>query len=117
MIKKAEIMACPVATTVNLIGNKWKLLILRELIKGTRRYGELLRSVQPISQKVLTENLKSMELDSIIIRTAFPEVPPRVEYQLSQQGQEILPIIQAMESFGRKYQAFMLQSNASKNQL
>ena len=105
MVKKEELPACPVATTVQLIGNKWKLLILRNLLERPWRFNELKKSLEGISQKVLTESLRSMESDGIVIRTVFPEVPPRVEYSLSELGETMRPIIQAMEVWGTNYKA------------
>ena len=94
MIKKENLPECPVATTVQLIGSKWKLLILRDLLTGKKRYNELKRSLPDISQKVLTASLKSMVNDGLVIRTAYPEVPPRVEYSLSELGESMRPVIQ-----------------------
>ena len=79
MISKNDLPTCPVATTVGLIGNKWKILLLRDLLTGTKRYSDFQKSLPQISQKVLTQNLKSMVNDGIVIRIAYPEVPPRVE--------------------------------------
>jgi len=104
MLSKEELPACPVATTVQLIGNKWKLYILRNLLREPQRFGQLRRSIPGISQKVLTENLRAMEADGLIIRTAYAEVPPRVEYRLSELGESMRPIIAAMEDWGRHYQ-------------
>ena len=98
MKKKEELPACPVATTVQLIGSKWKLLIMRNLLVRPWRFNELMRSLDGISQKVLTESLRSMEDDGIIIRTVFPEVPPHVEYSLSEVGESMRPIIASMEA-------------------
>ena len=103
MLTKDELPACPVATTVRLIGNKWKLLILRNLLAGPNRFGELMRTI-PVSQKVLTDNLRSLEQDGIVIRTVYAEVPPRVEYKLSDLGNTMRPIISAMEAWGLGYQ-------------
>ncbi len=103
MIKKENLPECPVATTVQLIGSKWKLLILRDLLTGTKRYNELKRSLPDISQKVLTASLKSMVEDGIVIRTAYPEVPPRVEYSLSELGESMRPMIAVMEKWGTEY--------------
>lgn len=89
MIKKENLPECPVATTVELIGSKWKLLILKYLLNKTMRYNELKREIDGISQKVLTSTLKSMVEDGIVIRTSYPEVPPRVEYSLSEIGESI----------------------------
>ncbi|MCY9668883.1 helix-turn-helix transcriptional regulator [Paenibacillus alginolyticus] len=104
MIPKKELPLCPVATTVGLIGNKWKLLILRDLLTGTKRFGELRKRIPDISQKVLTQNLRSMEEDGIIIREVYAEVPPRVEYRLSDLGNSLKPIIGVMEVWGLNYQ-------------
>lgn len=104
MMTKEELPACPVATTVHLIGNKWKLLVIRNLLVGTCRFGELRKTIPGISQKVLTDNLRSMERDGIVIRTAYAEVPRRVEYRLSELGESMRPIILAMESWGSHYQ-------------
>lgn len=104
MVTRDELPACPVATTVHLIGNKWKLLILRNLFVGPNRFGELIHTLPGISQKVLTENLRAMEQDGILIRTVYAEVPPRVEYRLSELGDSMRPIIAAMETWGRSYQ-------------
>lgn len=108
MIKKENLPECPVATTVWLIGSKWKLLILKELFSGTKRYNELRKSLPGISQKVLTATLKSMVEDGIVIRTAYPEFPPRVEYSLSPLGKTIRPVIKAMEQWGREYKKNMM---------
>ena len=104
MLTKEELPDCSVATTVQLIGNKWKLLILRNLLARPWRFNEMLRSIPGISQKVLTDNLRAMEKDGIIIRTVYPEVPPRVEYSLSELGDSMRPIIKAMEVWGKNYQ-------------
>ena len=93
MLKKEELPECPVATTVQLIGNKWKLLILRNLRMRPWRFNELQKSLKGISQKVLTESLRSMEADGIIVRTIYAEVPPRVEYSLSELGETMRPIL------------------------
>lgn len=103
MIKKENLPECPVATTVQLIGSKWKLLILRDLLTGKKRYNELKRSLPDISQKILTASLKSMVNDGLVIRTAYPEVPPRVEYSLSELGESMRPVIQSMETWGSYY--------------
>ena len=105
MKTKDELPDCPVATTVSLIGNKWKLLILRNLLVRSWRFNELHKSLDGISQKVLTDSLRSMEEDGIITRTVFPEVPPRVEYALSDLGESMRPIIKAMEEFGIHYKS------------
>lgn len=98
-----ELPACPVETTLMLISNRWKVLILRELIEGTKRFGELKKSVAGISQKVLTSNLRSMEEDGLVTRTVFPEVPPRVEYKLTDTGYSLKPLLNAMVLWGNEY--------------
>ena len=103
MLKKEELPDCPVATTVQLIGNKWELLILRNLLDRPWRFNELRRSLDGISQKVLTESLRSMESDGIIVRTVYAEVPPRVEYSLSELGETLRPILDAMQAWGQEY--------------
>ena len=104
MMTKDEMPACPVATTVQLIGSKWKLLILRDLLSRPWRFNELRRDLEGISQKVLTDSLRSMEKDGIVVRTVYAEVPPRVEYSLSELGKSMHPIIDAMADWGRAYQ-------------
>lgn len=104
MKTKDELPACPVATTVQLIGSKWKLLILlRNLLQRPWRFNELRKNLEWINQKVLTDSLRSMEDDGIITRTVYPEVPPRVEYALSELGESMRPIIKAMEQWGITY--------------
>ena len=103
MVTKEELPACPVATTVQLIGSKWKLLIMRNLLARPWRFNELRKDLGGISQKVLTDSLRSMEKDGIITRTVYPEVPPRVEYALSQLGESMRPIMDAMEQWGLDY--------------
>ncbi len=100
---KSELPACPVATTVQLIGSKWKLLTLRNLLARPWRFNELQKNLEGISQKVLTDSLRSMEADGIVTRTVYPEVPPRVEYSLSELGESMRPIIAAMEQWGIEY--------------
>ena len=103
MKKKEELPDCPVATTVSLIGSKWKLLIIRNLLNRPWRFNELQKDLEGISQKVLTDSLRSMEADGIITRTVFPEVPPRVEYALSSLGESLRPIINSMAEWGTNY--------------
>lgn len=105
MIKKDELPTCPVATTVQLIGSKWKLLIIRNLLVRPWRFNELQKNLDGISQKILTDSLRSMEKDGIITRTVYPEVPPHVEYALSPLGESMRPILDAMQAFGEKYKA------------
>ena len=104
MLKKEEMPACPGATTVQLVGSKWKLLILRNLLVRPWRFNELQKDLTGISQKVLTDSLRSMEADGLITRTVYPEVPPHVEYALSELGETMRPIIGAMEQWGSAYQ-------------
>ena len=104
MLTKDEMPACPVATTVALIGSKWKLLILRNLMARPWRFNELRRDLAGISQKVLTDSLRSMEEDGLVTRTVYAEVPPRVEYSLSELGESMRPIIQSMQEWGLYYQ-------------
>ena len=103
MLTKEELPFCPVATTVDLIGNKWKLLIMRELLTGTKRFNEMHRLVDEKRKKVLTENLRKMESDGIVKREVFPEVPPRVEYSLTDLGDSLRPIINSMSDWGTDY--------------
>ena len=103
MIKKENLPECPVATTVSLIGSKWKLLIMRNLMMRPWRFNELKKSLEGISQKVLTDSLRSMEEDGLITRTVYPEVPPRVEYALSALGETMRPILDAMQEWGTNY--------------
>jgi DNA-binding HxlR family transcriptional regulator len=103
MKTKDELPQCPVATTVQIIGSKWKLLILRNLLTRPWRFNELRKNLEGISQKVLTDSLRSMEEDGIVTRTVYPEVPPRVEYALSELGESIRPIIDAMAEWGNNY--------------
>lgn len=104
-MKKEELPECPVATTVQLIGSKWKLLILRNLRMRPWRFNELQKSLEGVSQKVLTQSLRSMEEDGLIVRTVYAEVPPRVEYSLSELGKTMRPILDAMEQWGNEYKA------------
>ena len=101
--------ACPVETTLTLISDKWKVLILRDLMPGTKRFGELKKSIGTVSQKVLTAQLREMEQSGLLTRTVYPEVPPRVEYALSDLGESMRPIIDVMQRWGLEYQARMRQ--------
>ena len=103
MLTKEELPECPVATTVQLIGSKWKLLIIRNLRMRPWRFNELKKDLDGISQKVLTDSLRSMEEDGLITRTVYPEVPPRVEYALSELGQSMSTILDAMQQWGTNY--------------
>ena len=111
MTDKKELPACPVETTLLLISNRWKVLILRDLLAGTKRFGALKKSVGNISQKVLTSNLRSMEEDGLLTRQIYPEVPPRVEYTLTPLGQSLKPVLDAMWNWGEGYQALAKASN------
>ena len=97
--------ACPVETTLMLISDKWKVLILRDLLTGTKRFGELKKSIGNVSQKVLTAQLRDMEEKGLITRTVYAEVPPRVEYSLTELGQSLKPILDAMQAWGTEYKA------------
>ena len=108
MKTRDELPECPVATTVQLIGSKWKLLILRNLLVRPWRFNELRKELDGISQKVLTDSLRSMEEDGIITRTVYPEVPPKVVYTLSDPGESMRPIIKSMEEFGLAYKEQIL---------
>ena len=103
MLTKEELPDCPVATTVQLIGNKWKLLIIRNLLRAPQRFTEIKRTVPGISQKVLTDNLRALESDGLVTREVFAEIPPRVVYSLSDLGNTLRPIIEAMQDWGTDY--------------
>lgn len=98
-----KISNCPVETTLLLISNRWKVLIIRDLLQGVKRFGELKKSLGNISQKVLTTNLRSMEEDGLLIRTVYSEIPPRVEYQLTELGYSLKPVLDAMNQWGEYY--------------
>ena len=100
-----ELPTCPVETTLLMISDKWKALILRDLLNGTMRFGELRRSVGNVSQKVLTSNLRQMERDGLVHRKVYAEVPPRVEYSLTETGKSLRPVINAMRDWGVSYHA------------
>lgn len=100
-----ELPACPVETTLMLIGDKWKVLILRDLISGTKRFGELKKSIGSVSQKVLTAQLRDMEKKGLVNRKVYAEVPPRVEYTLTETGYSLKPILDAMWKWGERYKA------------
>lgn len=101
-MKKSELPDCPVATVLTLIGNKWKILIIRDLLSGTKRFGQLQRSIG-CSQKVLTDNLRELESTGLISRKVFPEVPPRVEYSMTKIGLTLSPVLDAMAMWGTEY--------------
>lgn len=100
-----QLPACPVETTLMLIGDKWKVLILRDLMPGTRRFGELKKSIGSVSQKVLTTQLRDMEANGLVHREVYAEVPPRVEYSLTEVGRSLKPILDAMSTWGQGYKA------------
>lgn len=100
-----ELPACPVETTLMLIGDKWKVLILRDLMPGTKRFGELKKSIGTVSQKVLTAQLRDMEKMGLVDRQVYAEVPPRVEYSLTDLGRSLKPILDAMWAWGEDYKA------------
>lgn len=100
-----KLPACPVETTLTLIGDKWKVLILRDLLTGTKRFGELKKSIGSVSQKVLTAQLRDMEAKGLVNRKVYAEVPPRVEYSLTELGQSLKPILDAMWNWGEDYKA------------
>lgn len=100
-----ELPNCPVETTLTLIGDKWKVLILRDLITGTKRFGELKKSIGSVSQKVLTAQLRDMEESGLVSRKVYAEVPPKVEYSLTELGKSLKPILDAMYSWGEGYKA------------
>ena len=112
MLTREELPDCPVQTTVQLIDSKWKLLILRNLLQRPWRFNELRKDLNGISQKVLTERLRSMEEDGIVTRTVYSEVPPRVEYALSEVGESMRPIIDVMEKWGIQYKQLMGREDA-----
>ena len=100
-----ELLTCPVETTLTLIGDKWKVLILRDLLPGTKRFGELKRSIGSASQKVLTAQLRDMEENGLVSRKVYAEVPPRVEYSLTSLGKSLQPILDALWDWGEEYKA------------
>ena len=102
---KKELPACPVEATLTLIGDKWKVLILRDLMPGTKRFGELKKSVGNVSQKVLTAQLRTMEESGLVNRKVYAEVPPRVEYSLTELGKSLKPILDSMRAWGEAYKA------------
>lgn len=102
---KKELPLCPVEATLALIGDKWKVLILRDLIDGTKRFGELKKSIDSISQKVLTQQLRAMEEDGLVERKVYAEVPPKVEYTLTETGMSLKPILDSLWVWGEEYRA------------
>lgn len=108
MLTKYELPECPVATTVRLIGNKWKILIIRNLLDSPQRFTQILETVPGISKKVLTDNLRELESDGLILREAFAEMPPRVVYSLSALGLSLRPVLDAMAAWGADYKSQLL---------
>ena len=104
---KKELPVCPVETTLTLIGDKWKVLIFRDLMPGKKRFGELKKSVGNVSQKVLTVQLRAMEESGLVHREVYAEVPPRVEYSLTELGKSLKPILDSMWAWGEEYKALM----------
>lgn len=100
-----ELPACPVETTLMLISDKWKVLILRDLMSGTKRFGELKKSIGHVTQKVLTAQLRQMEASGLLTRTVYAEVPPRVEYTLTELGYSLRPVLDSMVEWGVHYKA------------
>lgn len=98
-----ELPACPVETTLSLISDRWKVLILRDLLTGTKRFGELKKSLGTVSQKVLTANLRSMEESGLVSRKVYAEIPPRVEYSLTETGYSLKPVLDALAKWGQQY--------------
>ncbi|MBE5979556.1 MAG: helix-turn-helix transcriptional regulator [Paenibacillaceae bacterium] len=109
-----QLPACSVELTMTLIGNKWKVLIIRDLMDGTKRFGELRKSVGSVSQKVLTSNLREMEECGLLSRQAYAEVPPRVEYTLTETGYSLISVLDAMDVWGEEYKE---QMNHNTNRL
>lgn len=108
MLTKKELPPCPVATTLMLIGNKWKIFIIQQLMDKPFRFSELRRAIPGISEKVLTDNLRALEKDGLVTRTVFPEIPPHTEYALSDLGETMRPIIESMATWGTGYQNLVL---------
>jgi DNA-binding HxlR family transcriptional regulator len=105
VVNEKTLPACPVETTLTLISDKWKVLIIRDLLPGTKRFGELKKSIGSVSQKVLTTQLRQMEERGLLTRTVYPEVPPRVEYALTELGHSLEPVLEAMRDWGEAYKA------------
>ena len=103
--ERKDLPDCPVETTLMLIGDKWKILILRDLMPGTKRFGELKKSLGNVSQKVLTAQLRTMEANGLVNRKVYAEVPPKVEYSLTELGQSLKPILEAMQNWGEEYKS------------
>ncbi len=105
-----ELPPCPVETTLLLIGDKWKVLIIRELLPERKRFNEIHRSIDGVSQKVLTQKLREMESDGLLKRTVYAEVPPRVEYELTGLGMSLRPVLESLETWGKGYKGIMKEN-------
>lgn len=105
MLQENQLPGCPVETTLSLISDKWTVIILRDLLTGTKRFNELMKSVTGITQKVLTSHLRNMESNGLLIRKVYPEVPPKVEYTLTETGHSLKPILDAMYVWGEDYKS------------
>ena len=105
---------CPVEVTLSLIGSKWKVLILRELLEGTKRFSELKRALFGVTQKMLTQQLRDMEESGLVIRTVYPVVPPKVEYSLSETGESLRPVLDALRAWGEGYRTHHAGGNYEK---
>ena len=117
MATKLSRTACPIEATLSLISDKWKILILRDLLTGTKRFGELKKSIGSISQKVLTSNLRAMEDDGLVVRQVYAEVPPRVEYTLTERGKSLHQVIDSMRIWVEEHQAELVaEEEAAKSQ-
>lgn len=106
--------ACPVEVTLTMIGDKWKVLILRELLEGTRRFGALKKALGTVSQKMLTQNLRAMEENDLVRRKVYAEVPPKVEYSLTDKGRSLRPVLEAMRDWGEGCQSAQDESAAKR---
>lgn len=113
-MEKKLLPACPVETTLTLISDKWKVLIIRDLLSGTKRFGELKKSIGGVSQKVLTSQLRQMEESGLLVRNVYPEVPPRVEYTLTELGYSLKPILDAMWEWGEEYKIRFSESSIAR---
>lgn len=114
-LKKRELYDCPVEITLDVIGGKWKSVILYHLIDGTKRFGELKRLYPKISQRILTLQLRELESDQIIKRTVYPEVPPKVEYSLTEFGKTLTPLVKELKSWGQKYNDKVIKIKKSQD--
>jgi DNA-binding HxlR family transcriptional regulator len=115
MLKKYELPACPVETALILVGDRWKLLIVRDLLSGTKRFGELKKSLDGISQKVLTQHLRIMEETGLVNRKVYAEVPPRVEYSLTEAGYALQSVHDAMRQWGENYKSNLHNGTVEKS--